>query len=225
MLLLRAFAAPGLRRAAAAASATALPTARQLLVARLSRLLRRALRILLLRPLLLLLLRPLRAIATRLLLLSLWLLLSGALSARTLPLPRLLALVAADRFSGALLELADLFLHEALTLTGELHAELVMSTVGTTLPSLGVGLLAGNAGDAFRQRHREIGAHCTLRAVDESRRRTLEALLQLAGESSPAMCWDDQRAIDLLRRQATADELRELGADENLLEHIFSERP
>ena len=69
----------------------------------------------------------------------------------------------------------------------------------------------------------EIGAHCTLRAVDESRRRTLEALLDLAGESSPNACWDDQRAIALLRSQATEDELRELGADESLLAHIYPE--
>ena len=59
--------------------------------------------------------------------------------------------------------------------------------------------------------------------MDESRRRTLEALLDLAGESSPSACWDDQRAIELLRRQATEDELRELGADERLLAHIYAE--
>ena len=69
----------------------------------------------------------------------------------------------------------------------------------------------------------EIGAHCTLRAVDESRRRTLEALLDLAGESSPNACWDDQRAMELLRSQATEAELRALGADERLLAHIYAE--
>ncbi|HYC93748.1 MAG TPA: hypothetical protein VEO54_31385 [Thermoanaerobaculia bacterium] len=58
--------------------------------------------------------------------------------------------------------------------------------------------------------------------MDDSRRRTLETLLHLAGESSPNACWDDQRAIELLRRQATEDELRELGADERLLAHIFA---
>ena len=61
--------------------------------------------------------------------------------------------------------------------------------------------------------------------MDDSRRRTLEALLALAGESTPNACWDDQRAIDLLRRQATAEELRELGADERLLTHIYAEDP
>ena len=59
--------------------------------------------------------------------------------------------------------------------------------------------------------------------MDDSRRRTLEALLELAGDSTPNACWDDQRAIDLLRRQATAEELRELGADEGLLAHIYEE--
>ena len=59
--------------------------------------------------------------------------------------------------------------------------------------------------------------------VDETRRRTLETLLQLAGETSPNACWDDARAIDLLRRQATREELEELGADERLLAHIYAE--
>lgn len=59
--------------------------------------------------------------------------------------------------------------------------------------------------------------------MDETRRRTLEALLELAGESSPNACWDDRRAVDLLRRQATRAELEELGADERLLAHIYAE--
>lgn len=70
----------------------------------------------------------------------------------------------------------------------------------------------------------EIGAHCTLRAMEESRRSALLALLHLAGESSPNACWDDRRAVELLRRQATPDELRELGADEALIAHIFAEQ-
>jgi hypothetical protein len=60
--------------------------------------------------------------------------------------------------------------------------------------------------------------------VDESRRKTLLTLLDLAGESSPTACWDDARAIALLRSQATAAELRELGASESLIAHIFSEQ-
>ena len=59
--------------------------------------------------------------------------------------------------------------------------------------------------------------------MEESRRRTLRSLLDLAEESSPSACWDDSRAMALLRSQATPDELRELGASEGLIEHIFSE--
>ena len=59
--------------------------------------------------------------------------------------------------------------------------------------------------------------------MDENRRRTLKSLLDLAEESSPSSCWDDRRAMALLRSQATPDELRELGASEGLIEHIFSE--
>lgn len=59
--------------------------------------------------------------------------------------------------------------------------------------------------------------------MDEDRRKTLRALIDLAGESSPSACWDDARAISLLRSQASAEELRELGADETLIAHIFAE--
>jgi len=58
--------------------------------------------------------------------------------------------------------------------------------------------------------------------MDENRRKTLRSLLDLAGESSPSACWDDSRAMALLRSQATPDELRELGASEALIEHIFA---
>ena len=59
--------------------------------------------------------------------------------------------------------------------------------------------------------------------MDENRRRTLLALIELASDSNPNACWDDQRAIELLRREATAEELRELGMDERLIEHVFAE--
>jgi hypothetical protein len=59
--------------------------------------------------------------------------------------------------------------------------------------------------------------------MDENRRKTLRALIELAGDSSPNACWDDARAIALLRSQATAEELRELGAGEGLIAHIFTE--
>jgi hypothetical protein len=140
-----------------------------------------------------------------------------------LRLLRLLVAILAHLLARALFELADFFLHVPLRLAHLLDAQLVVPAVRATLPSLGIGLLARRAKDAFWQRHREIGAHCTLRAVDDSRRRTLEALLELAGDSSPSACWDDQRAVELLRRQATEDELRALGADEGLLAHIYPE--
>jgi hypothetical protein len=59
--------------------------------------------------------------------------------------------------------------------------------------------------------------------MDEDRRKTLLALLELAGGSSPSDCWDDERAMSLLRSQSNAAELRELGADESLLAHVFAE--
>ncbi|HEX2123208.1 MAG TPA: hypothetical protein VHL59_16370 [Thermoanaerobaculia bacterium] len=58
--------------------------------------------------------------------------------------------------------------------------------------------------------------------MDENRRRTLLALIELAGDTTPNACWDDSRAVALLRSQATAEELRELGASEGLIAHIFA---
>ena len=59
--------------------------------------------------------------------------------------------------------------------------------------------------------------------MDDNRRRTLLALMHLAEGDSPSACWDDRRAIELLRTQATAEELRELGMDAQMIEHIFAE--
>ena len=59
--------------------------------------------------------------------------------------------------------------------------------------------------------------------VDEDRRRTLLTLIELATGNSPTACWDDQRAIELLRSQATAEELRELGMEERMIEFVFPE--
>jgi hypothetical protein len=59
--------------------------------------------------------------------------------------------------------------------------------------------------------------------VDESRRRTLLALIHMAEENSPNACWDDRRALELLKKDATADELRELGVGEGLIAHIYAE--
>lgn len=190
------------------------------------------------RTLLLLLLRTIRTLGSRsaglilllrtpaLLLLLLALAVAIAIaSALSFPLRLLLllAVVLAHLLPRTLLELAQLLVHVPRGLAVLPQAELVMPAVRAALPSLGIGLLAGGTKDTFRERHREIGAHCTLRAVDESRRRTLLALIELAGENSPSACWDDQRAIELLRRQATPAELRELGVDERLIAHVFAE--
>jgi len=58
---------------------------------------------------------------------------------------------------------------------------------------------------------------------DDERRKTLRALLDLAGGYNPSDCWDDQRAADLLRSQSTAEELRELGASDGIIAHIFGD--
>jgi len=57
----------------------------------------------------------------------------------------------------------------------------------------------------------------------EERRRTLLALIGLAEGDNPSHCWDDQRAMALLRSQSSADELRQLGVGEAMIEHIFAE--
>lgn len=72
-----------------------------------------------------------------------------------------------------------------------------------------------------------VGAHCTLALLvidaTDDRARTLRTLIELAEDSTPGACFDDERAIALLRAQATPDELRELGASEGLIEHVFAE--
>lgn len=196
------------------ATAAALPLAEPLRVAGRSRLLR----LLLLgwTLTLTLLLRLLRLPLRRLVALLSALLLSALLRLRR-------ALFLAARLAGPLLELADLFLHEPPRLRILLRAQLIVAAIRAALPSFRIGFPAGGTENAFRERHREIGAHCTLRTVDESRRLTLLALIHLAEESSPSACWDDRRALELLRKEATADELRELGAEERLIAHIYAE--
>lgn len=58
---------------------------------------------------------------------------------------------------------------------------------------------------------------------DERKRSTLRTLIEIAESSSPADCWDDGRAVNLLRSRSTPEELRELGASEALIRHIFGE--
>jgi len=57
--------------------------------------------------------------------------------------------------------------------------------------------------------------------VDDSRRRTLQTLIDLAEGSSPNDCWDDSRAESLLRSQASPEELAELGMSAGMIERIF----
>jgi 6-pyruvoyltetrahydropterin/6-carboxytetrahydropterin synthase len=70
-----------------------------------------------------------------------------------------------------------------------------------------------------------VGRDCTLPAVepriDEERRKTLLALIELAQGSSPSDCWDDGRAEDLLRSQSTAEEVRGLGMSEEMIARVF----
>lgn len=56
---------------------------------------------------------------------------------------------------------------------------------------------------------------------DTARRKTLQTLIELAQGSSPADCWDDRRAEDLLRSQSTAEEVRALGMSEEMIARVF----
>jgi 6-pyruvoyltetrahydropterin/6-carboxytetrahydropterin synthase len=58
---------------------------------------------------------------------------------------------------------------------------------------------------------------------DDARRETLRALINLAEGSNPGDCWDDARAEELLRRQSTAAEMRELGMSEQMIGRVFGE--
>jgi hypothetical protein len=60
--------------------------------------------------------------------------------------------------------------------------------------------------------------------LDDARRKTLLTLISLAETSSPNDCWDDKRAEDLLRSQSSAEELRELGVSDEMIDHIFGEK-
>lgn len=130
--------------------------------------------------------------------------------------------------AGALLPLLHLALHELARLRVLLLAGFVEAAVRATFPPFGIRLAAGGAGNTFRQGHRRIGAHCTLCAVpgsdEQSRLETLRTLIALADDSSPNACWDDRRAMNLLRSQSNPDELRSLGASESLIQHIFEAR-
>jgi hypothetical protein len=126
-----------------------------------------------------------------------------------------------------LLPLLNLLLEVAAGLVVVACPGLVEAAIGTAYPAFRICLPALRAEDTFWQRHGRIGAHCTLPCVpgsDEERRlKTLRTLIEIADETSPTLCWDDQRAADLLRSQSSPQELRTLGASEDLIRHIFGE--
>ena len=59
--------------------------------------------------------------------------------------------------------------------------------------------------------------------MDEKRRDMLLTLVSLASENSATACWDDRRAVELLRRETTRDELESLGVDIPMIDYIFPE--
>jgi 6-pyruvoyltetrahydropterin/6-carboxytetrahydropterin synthase len=124
-----------------------------------------------------------------------------------------------------LLELRDLAGHELARLRVLPHAGLVMSAIRAAPPPLGVRLVALSANNAFRQRHRESAriVHFAPMPSDDARRETLRALIDLAAGSNPGDCWDDARAEELLRRQSSAAEMRELGMSERMIERVFGD--
>jgi len=58
--------------------------------------------------------------------------------------------------------------------------------------------------------------------VDEERRRTLQTLVELAEGWDAVGCWDPERATELLRKQSSPDELREIGVSEEVIRRIWS---
>jgi len=76
-----------------------------------------------------------------------------------------------------------------------------------------------------------IGADCTLdsntsrgkleTSMETERRQTLELLVELAADDDSGGCWDDSRARNLLRSQSSPEELREIGAEETLIQRLW----
>jgi len=61
---------------------------------------------------------------------------------------------------------------------------------------------------------------CTM---DEERRKTLQTLVALWREPERLTCWGSEDAAHLLRTQSSAEELREIGVDEETIEMIWPE--
>jgi hypothetical protein len=143
-------------------------------------------------------------------------------------LARRTAIVFATRalLPGPLLELLHLSLHELPRLRVLLRAQLVVAAVRAAFPAFGIALFARGANNTFGQRHRNRRALYTSGPMpaDDRRRATLRTLIELAEGSSPQDCWDDARAEDLLRSQSTAEECRELGMSEQMIQRIFAEK-
>lgn len=68
------------------------------------------------------------------------------------------------------------------------------------------------------------GRFWTADGMDEKRRKTLEALLEIAAGDDPRSCWDPSRARELLRNQSSLEELKEAGAREEILAELWPER-
>jgi 6-pyruvoyltetrahydropterin/6-carboxytetrahydropterin synthase len=137
---------------------------------------------------------------------------------------RLRAAASLVLLASPLFELLQLALHVLADRPVLPRPHLIETAIGTALPAFGIGLLAGCAKDAFWQGHRRAGALYTSAVEprdDTARRKTLQTLIELAQGSSPADCWDDRRAEDLLRSQSTPDEVRELGMSEEMIDRVW----
>jgi len=51
----------------------------------------------------------------------------------------------------------------------------------------------------------------------------LLTLVSLASENSATACWDDRRAVELLRKETTRGELESLGVDHSMINYLFPE--
>lgn len=57
--------------------------------------------------------------------------------------------------------------------------------------------------------------------MDDNRRSTLEALVELAMADDPVPCYDGAMAERLLRSQSSREELAEIGVDPVILERLW----
>jgi len=58
---------------------------------------------------------------------------------------------------------------------------------------------------------------------EAERKRTLRTLMELAEGTGPSACYDDLRVVELLRSQSSAEEMRELGMSEPMIQVIFED--